>query len=44
MKFDNFFEALGAVDELNAAIGVAREHCQGIRDDVSAAAAVALVV
>jgi cob(I)alamin adenosyltransferase len=27
-KDDAYFHALGDVDELNAAVGVSREHCQ----------------
>ena len=29
-KDDVVFQALGDVDELNSAVGVAREHCSGL--------------
>ena len=32
-KTSDHFHALGAVDELNAVIGMAREHCRAIPDD-----------
>lgn len=28
VKHDPIFEALGATDELNACLGIAREHCE----------------
>ncbi len=35
-KDDLYFSALGDVDELNAAIGLAREHCAPLVPDVEA--------
>ena len=32
VKDDQIFESLGAIDELNAHLGLAGEHCKGIHD------------
>lgn len=34
-KTDPFFVALGDVDELNASVGVAREHCLDMKDEAA---------
>ncbi len=34
-KDDVVFQALGDVDELNSAVGVAREHCRGLESPLA---------
>lgn len=34
-KQDPLFDALGDVDELNSAVGLAREYCDGVNDALS---------